>query len=142
VKWPDYSELGQRLRIGAGDKVALINAPSGYEHIIPGVDGSGPDRADVVIGFIAGSADLDLLSALYDAVLAGGRGWLAYPKPRRSEVDLRMRRDWLAREVRRYGVQSMVHVSIDGAWSALHVEANALDEDEASLAEADLAWPG
>ena len=141
MKWPDFSELGQRLKIGAGDRVALINAPSGYEHVIPGVDGSTPDRADVVIGFIAGRGDLDLLSALYDAVLAGGRGWLAYPKPRRSEVDLQMHRDWLAREVRRYGVHSMVHVSIDESWSALDVEAIALDGDEASLAEADLAWP-
>lgn len=141
MKWPDFSELGQRLKIGAGDRVALINAPSGYEHVIPGVDGSAPDRADVVVGFIAGREDLDLLSALYDAVLAGGRGWLAYPKPRRSQVDLHLHRDWLAREVRRYGVQSMVHVSIDESWSALDVEAIALDGDEAALAEADLAWP-
>ncbi|WP_407689661.1 hypothetical protein [Mycobacterium sp. HUMS_1102779] len=141
MKWPDFSELGQRLKIGAGDRVALINAPSGYEHVIPGVDGSAPDRADVVIGFIAGRGDLDLFSALYDAVLAGGRGWLAYPKPGRSQVDLHVHRDWLAREVRRYGVQSMVHVSIDESWSALDVEAIALDGDEAALAEADLAWP-
>lgn len=142
MKWPEFSELGQRLRIGARDKVALINAPADYARIIPGVDGSGPERADVVVGFIAEHGDLDLLGALYDAVLAGRRGWLAYPKPRRSELDLRMHRDWLAREVRRYGVHSMVHVSIDGAWSALQMDAIVLDEDEASLAEADLAWPG
>ncbi|MDD4865759.1 MAG: hypothetical protein PHQ28_01090 [Mycobacterium sp.] len=125
-----------------GDKVALVNAPSQYARIIPGVDGSAPDRADVVIGFVADCGDLDLLDAVYDAALAGGRTWIGYPKPRQGHSDPPLRRDWLARAVRKFGVQSIAHASIDHAWSALLVEPIAVDAAENSLADAELAWPG
>lgn len=142
MKWSEFSELGQRLRIRAGDKVALVNAPPQYARIIPGVDGSAPYWADVVIGFVADHEDLDLLDAVYNAALAGSRTWIGYPKPRQGDTDSQLRRDWLARAVRKFGMQSVAHVSIDRAWSALLVEPIAVDAAENSLADAELAWPG
>lgn len=139
MKWPEFSELARRLGISAGDKVALINAPSDYAHTIPGVDGSSPELADAVIGFTARRGELDQLAAVYVAALAGRRAWIGYPKPGRLATGLR--RDELARDVRRYGVQSIESVSIDRMWSGLLLHPLETAEN-AVQADIDMAWPG
>lgn len=138
MRWPEFSELGRRLGIKAGETVALVNPPVGYTERIPGADGSTPDQADAVIGFTARRADLDRLAAVYGAALAGRRAWIGYPKPGRLATDLR--RDLLARDVRKYGVQSVESVSIDGDWSGLLLRPVETDE-VAHQEDIDMAWP-
>lgn len=137
--WPEFSELAPRLGLKAGDKVALINAPSGYAQRIPGANGSSPEFADAVIGFTARRGELDRLAPLYAAALAGRRAWIGYPKPGRMATDLH--RDVLARDIRNYGVQSVENVSIDGVWAGLLLQPLETDEDVVQ-ADIDMAWPG
>ncbi|MGO9110801.1 MAG: dockerin type I domain-containing protein [Thermoguttaceae bacterium] len=55
-----------------------------------------------------------------DRALSAGRlAWVSYPKPGQPETDLR--RDWLVRALRQYGVDAVQDVSIDGTWSALRL---------------------
>ena len=140
MKWPEFSELGERLGIKAGDTVALVNAPSGYAQRIPGTEGSSPERADAVIGFTSRLGDLDQLVAVYVAALSGRRAWIGYPKPGRLTTDLR--RDVLARDVRKYGVQSVGSVSIDRTWSGLLLRPIETDESADRHEDIDMAWPG
>lgn len=140
MKWPEFSELGRRLGIKAGDTVALVNAPSGYDQKIPGADGCSPERADAVIGFTARRGDLDQLVAVYVAALAGRRAWIGYPKPGGLATDLS--RDLLARDVRKYGVQSVESVPIDRTWSGLLLRPIETEEAAAQQEDIDMAWPG
>lgn len=139
MKWAEFSELARRLGIKSGDKVALVNAPSGYAQSIPGADGSSPELADAVIGFTARRGDLDQLTPVYVAALAGRRAWIGYPRPGRLATDVR--RDVLARDVRKYGVQTVESVSIDRLWSGLLLQPLET-EDDALQADIDMAWPG
>ena len=105
MKWPEFVELAHTLRIKAGHQVALINAPPHYAHVIPGVEGCDPHKADAVIGFVVRSKDLGLRGCVYQAALSGRVAWISYPKPGRLGSDLH--RDCVARDVRRYGLQSV-----------------------------------
>jgi hypothetical protein len=50
-----------------------------------------------------------------------------------------LQRDWLARAVRRYGVQAVEHVAIDDSWSALLLRP--APDNEPDTFTADKAWP-
>lgn len=136
MKWLEFTELGCKLRIKAGDRVTLVNAPPECTRLIPGADGLDPERADVVIGFAARREQLDLLVSGYDAAIAGRRAWVGYRKPGRLSTD--MHKDWLACELRRRSFQAVDNVSIDGWWSGLLVQPIEMDVPP----EIDLAWPG
>ncbi|MBV8347449.1 MAG: hypothetical protein JOZ49_07935, partial [Mycolicibacterium sp.] len=110
-------ELERKLQIKPGQSVAVVNAPpeSGLRLLMTG--GSKPGQADVVIGFGVRPADLAWLRSVYAAARAGRLAWISYPSPGQPGIDLR--RDWLVRALRQYGVEAVQDVSINGTWSAL-----------------------
>ena len=133
-------EFEQGLRIQPRQSVVLVNAPPESGLTVPTTSGSEVDHADAVIGFAIRGRDLDLLEAVYVAARADRLAWLIYPKPGRLGTDLH--RDWIARNVRRYGVEPVEHVSIDQTWSAQRLQP-ALDQElENVAADRDFAWPG
>ena len=97
----------------------MVNAPpeSGLRLLTTG--GPNPDQADVVIGFAVRPADLTWLRSVYAAARAGRLAWVSYPQPGQPGTDLR--RDWLIRALRRYGVEAVGDVSINNTWSALRL---------------------
>jgi hypothetical protein len=121
VLGPGELELEQRLQIKPGQSVAVVNAPpeSGLRLLATG--GSKPDQADVVIGFAARPVDLAWLRSVYAAARAGRLARVSYPKPGQPGTDLR--RDWLVRALRQYGVEAVQDVSINDTWSALRLRA-------------------
>jgi hypothetical protein len=116
---PGELELEQRLQIKRGQSVAVVNAPpeSGLRLLTTG--DPNPDQADVVIGFAARPVDLAWLRSVYSAARAGRLVWVSYPNPGQPGTDLR--RDWLVRALRQYGVEAVQDVSINGTWSALRL---------------------
>lgn len=114
-----FKDLEQSLRIKSGYRVAVINAPVESRLRLLVAGGADPDHADVVIGFAARPADLAWLKPVFVAARTGRLAWLSYPKPGRPGTDLR--RDWLLRALRQYGVDAVQDVSIDATWSALQL---------------------
>jgi hypothetical protein len=112
-------ELEQKLQIKPGQSAVVVNAPpeSGLRLLATG--GPNPNQADVVIGFAVRPVDLAWLRSVYAAARAGRLAWVSYPKPGRPGSDLR--RDWLVRALRQYGVEAIQDVSINGTWSALRL---------------------
>ncbi len=113
-------ELEQTLQIKPGQSVAVLNAPpeSGLSLLTAG--GPNPDQADVVIGFAVRPADLAWIRSVYAATRAGRLAWVSYPKP--GQPGTYLRRDWLVRALRQYGVEAVQDVSINGTWSALRLQ--------------------
>jgi hypothetical protein len=116
---PGQLELEQRLQIKPGQSVAVVNAPPESRLSLLRTAGSKPDQADVVIGFAVRPADLAWLRSLYSVARAGRLAWVIYPKPGQPGTDLR--RDWLVRAFRQYGVEAVQDVSINDTWSALRL---------------------
>lgn len=114
-----FKELEQTLQIKNGQSVAVINAPVESRLRLLVAGRTDPDQADVVIGFAARPVDLAWLKPAYAAAHAGRLAWLSYPKPGRPGTDLR--RDWLVRALRQYGIDTIQDVSIDATWSALRL---------------------
>ncbi len=116
-------QLEQRLQIRPHHAVAVINAPPESRLRLLTAGSLNPDQADVVIGFATRPVDLAWLRAAYAAARSGRLGWVVYPKPGRPGTDLR--RDWLTRALRQYGVEATQDVSIDCAWSATLLRSSA-----------------
>jgi len=112
-------ELEQKLQIKPGQSVAVVNAPPESALSLLRTAGSNPDQADVVIGLAVRPVDLTWLRSVYAAAGAGRLAWVSYPKPGQPGTDLR--RDWLVRALRQYGVEAVQDVSINGTWSALRL---------------------
>ncbi len=132
------ADLDCRLRITPGQKVAVVNASANDTLLIPTIDGTEPDNADAVIGFITRRGDMDVLDTVCAAARAARLAWIAYPKPGQLGTDLD--RDWLTLTVRRHRAQSIGHVSLDDTWSALLIEPPN-DDPAVSAADSDMAWP-
>ena len=116
---PGELELEQKLQIKHGQSVAVVNAPPESRLCLLRTAGSNPDQADVVIGFAVRPADLAWLRPVYAAARDGRLAWVSYPKPGQPGTDLR--RDWLVRALRQYGVEAVQDLSINGTWSALRL---------------------
>jgi len=112
-------ELEQKLQIKPGQSVAVVNAPPESRLRLLRTAGSNPDQADVVIGFAVRPADLAWLRSVYAAARAGRLVWVIYPSPGQPGTDLR--RDWLVRALRQYGVEAVQDVSINPTWSAMRL---------------------
>jgi hypothetical protein len=117
VRGPE--ELEQKLQIKTGQSVAVVNAPPESRLSLLTTGGPKPDQADVVIGLAVRPVDLAWLRSVYAAARAGRLAWVSYPKPGQPGTDLR--RDWLVRAFRQYGVETVQDVSINGTWSALRL---------------------
>jgi len=116
---PGAQELEQKLQIEPGQSVAVVNVPAESRLRLLRTAGSNPDHADVVIGFAPRPTDLAWLRSVYAAARAGRLAWLIYPNPGQPGTDLR--RDWLFRALRQYGVEAVQDVSINSTWSALRL---------------------
>lgn len=111
--------LELKLQIKPGQSVAVVNAPVESRLRLLAAGSLTPDRADVVIGFAVRPVDLAMLRSAYAAAHAGRLAWVSYPKLGWPGSDLR--RDWLVKAVRQYGVEAVQDVSIDDTWSALRL---------------------
>ena len=116
---PGARVLEQQLQIEPGQSVAVVNVPPESRLRLLRTAGSNPDRADVVIGFAPRPTDLAWLRSVYAAARAGRLAWLIYPSPGQPGTDLR--RDWLIRALRQYGVEAVQDVSINRTWSAMQL---------------------
>jgi hypothetical protein len=136
VLGPGELEREQKLQIKPGPSVAVVNAPPESRLRLLTTGGPKPDPADVVIGFAARPADLAWLRPVYAAARAGRLAWASYPQPGQPGTELR--RDWLLRALRQYGVEAVQDVSINGSWSALRLRpANDDHQPDTSTANKD-----
>lgn len=119
------SPLVKRLQIKPGQRMVVINPPTGYLEVLgplpPGVElAETPDGTfDFVQVFVGSVADLerDAPTAI-GALKRDGLLWISYPK-RSSKVPTDLTRDvgWAA--TARAGLEGVAQVSIDDVWSAL-----------------------
>ena len=115
----DVRELEEKLQIKPGQSVTVVNVPPESRLRLLRTAGSNPDQADVVVGFAFRPADLAWLRSVYAATRAGRLAWVIYPRPGQPGTDLR--RDWLVRALRQYGVEAVQDVSINRTCSALQL---------------------
>lgn len=117
--------LGGKLRMQPGQRVLILNAPSGYVELLgPLPEGvqitDAPDgKFDLVHLFVKDVAQLEelgpvaILSVKYDGLL-----WISYPK-RASKVATDISRDTGWDIMSRVGLRPVTQISIDSTWSAL-----------------------
>jgi len=117
--------LIKKLRIQAGERLLILNAPPGYIESL----GDLPEGARVsevpegeyqfVHLFVTNSEDLGRLrQAAMDAVEYDGLLWISYPK-RSSKVATDLTRDVLWELMGDTGLRPVTQVSVDEVWSAL-----------------------
>lgn len=106
--------LTAKLQIKAGQTVALMNPPPGFE-----LDASpAADRGDAVLLFVRNRDELETLGESFFRAARDDRlAWLAYPKAGQLQTDLS--RDILWEQTKSRGVRPVRQVSIDEVWSAL-----------------------
>ena len=106
--------LSAKLQIKAGQTVALVNPPSGFQLDAPTAE----DRDDAVLLFVRDRDELETLGeAFFRAARDDRLAWLAYPKAGQLDTDLN--RDTLWEQTKSRGVRPVRQVSIDEVWSAL-----------------------
>ncbi|HEY1455868.1 MAG TPA: hypothetical protein VGG31_05185 [Candidatus Dormibacteraeota bacterium] len=128
-----FSALAKKLRIAAGQRVAVLNAPAGYPSLLepgPGAiqtDVQAQGGFDAVQLFVKDVAQLRTLGpSAIRAVKPGGMLWITYPKggEARGATDLPgapgwMRRDVLGEITSETGYKPVAFVSVDDTWTAL-----------------------
>lgn len=117
--------LAGKLRMQPGQRVLIMNAPSGY---VEGLDPlpEGIELAEVPEGkydfvhlFVTNEAELERLGLVaLEAVTYDGLLWVSYPK-QSSKVETDLNRDVGWEIVANAGLRPVTQVSIDEAWSAL-----------------------
>jgi hypothetical protein len=119
------SSLVKKLRIKSGQRVLLLNAPSGYGDLLDDLPQDvqvleEPEgKADFVHLFVTNSQDLDRWRQVaMDAVEYDGLLWISYPK-RSSKVETDLSRDVLWALMEGTGLRPVTQISIDKVWSAL-----------------------
>jgi hypothetical protein len=106
--------LSAKLQIKNGQRVAVLNPPSGFELDAP----TTKDSDDAVLLFVRNRDELEALGEpLFRAARDDRLAWLAYPKARQLETDLN--RDILWELTKPLGVRPVRQVSLDRVWSAL-----------------------
>jgi hypothetical protein len=113
----DFEEFARKLRLTAGQRVAVVNAPPACALLFPAAGLFAADHADAVIGFATRRTDLALLDPVYAAACSGRLACIEYPNLGQLGTDVGS--DWLAKAVCRYGVEPIEHVWIDLFWSVL-----------------------
>jgi hypothetical protein len=114
-------DLGAKLQIRPGQRVAVLSAPADTSLDLPdeAVRVTKAADADAVLVFVADSRALQG-SATKSAVTAAKEdrlAWVLYPKAGQLGTDLN--RDRLADAMRALGVRPVRQVSVDDVWSAL-----------------------
>jgi hypothetical protein len=121
------SSLAEKLRIKAGGRTALFNAPKGFAALLdPLPEGAAVSAAprgdcDVVLGFSETVAGVSSLVPRLTAALAdGGVLWICYPKLTSAQAG-ELSRDVLWGELSRFGLRPVAMVALDDTWSAMRV---------------------
>jgi hypothetical protein len=128
-----FSPLAKKLRLAAGQSVAVLNAPTGYLAMLsPGPAGIltqlEPNHAyDVVVLFVKDVDELRRLgSSAVRATSPSGLLWIAYPKGGQTKgaTDLPATPWWVQRDVlgeitAEKGYKPVAFVAVDDDWTAL-----------------------
>ena len=119
------SPLAKKLLLKPGTHAAVVNPPDGFLELLePLPEGTevatklSPGR-DLVQVFVANLADLDKF--IPDAVAArkpGGLLWVAYPKGG-TKAGTDLNRDILWEAMKKYDLEGVTLVAIDGRWSSM-----------------------
>lgn len=117
--------LAGKLRMQPGQRVLIMNAPTGYLEQLgtlpKGVDvRDAPDgKVDFVHLFVRDIVELEELGPVaLNAVTYDGLLWISYPK-RSSKVDTDISRDTGWNVIAQAGLRPVMQVSVDETWSAL-----------------------
>ena len=117
--------LARKLRMQPGQRVLIINAPSGYvEGLEPLPEGIKVEdvregKYDFVQLFATDGAGLERLGLVaLESVAYDGLLWLSYPK-QSSKVETDLSRDVGWEIVTSAGLRPVTQVSVDETWSAL-----------------------
>jgi hypothetical protein len=115
----------KKLRLQAGQKALLLNAPQGYLETLgelpAGVTlATQPDgEYDFVQLFVKDRAELERYSpAAFQAVKYDGLLWLCYPK-QTGKIKSDLNRDSLWKLMQPTGFSPVMQIAIDETWSAL-----------------------
>jgi hypothetical protein len=121
------SSLPEKLRIKAGSRAALFNAPKGFDELLDPlpagavVSSSPRGDCDVVLGFAETiAAATSLVPKLTAALADGGVLWICYPKMASARAG-ELSRDVLWSEVSRLGLRPVAMVALDETWSAMRL---------------------
>jgi hypothetical protein len=121
----EKSSLAEKLRIGAGGRTALFNAPKGFDALLDPlpagarVTASPRGDCDVVLGFVESvSAAVSLVPKLKAALSDDGILWICYPKQTSAQAG-EVSRDVLWKELAKTGLRPVAMVAIDDTWSAM-----------------------
>lgn len=114
---PGLAQLEQRLHLGRGRRIAVLNAPRDSALRLLSVSRADPDKAEVVIAFATRRRDLAWLKAAYQAAGSRRIAWVVYAEPGQPGTDLRW--NWFLAALRQYGVQAIDQIQIDPSWSAV-----------------------
>ena len=119
------TSLIKKLRIQAGQRVLILNAPVGYIEMLgdlpEGVEISHvPDEQyGFVHVFVKDSPQLEeLLPVALEAVEYDGLLWISYPK-KSSKTPTDLSRDVLWELMMDTGLRPVTQIAIDAVWSAL-----------------------
>ena len=103
--------LTAKLQLKAGQTMALVNPPSGFEL-------DAPAGEDAILLFVRNRDELERLGEpFFQAARDDRLAWVAYPKVGQLETDLN--RDTLWEKTKSRGVRPVRQVSLDDVWSAL-----------------------
>jgi hypothetical protein len=115
--------LFKKLGIRPGDRLALVNAPGGWEvpDLPHGVAVGAPDGANVVVAFYGAAADLAAgVEALGRAVFPDGALWIAWPR-RAGGHDSDITENRIRDVVLPLGLVDTKVAALDDDWSGLKV---------------------
>jgi len=118
--------LIKKLRIQSGQRVLILNAPSGYFDLLGDLpedvtvsESAGGDAYEFVQFFAKDSEDLKSLRPVALAAVAyDGLLWLCYPK-KSSGVDSDLSREVVWEMMNGTGFRPVTQIAIDKTWSAL-----------------------
>jgi hypothetical protein len=110
------SALAAKLNLKPGMKLRIVGKPADVS--LPGVTGTASARAEAVIVFVKGLADVDSRAGpAVDAAREDRIAWVAYPKAGKLDTDLN--RDTLWRHMLGKGIQGVRQIALDEVWSAM-----------------------
>lgn len=126
------SDLSRKLKIGAGHRCLVLNAPAGYlSRLNPLPEGAsansdeGSTQVDVVQLFAEDRAQLERdFSVGFSALQRGGLLWVSYPNATAGkETDLSRNHGWGV--LHSVGLMATDQISLDRTWDALRFQPSA-----------------
>ena len=118
------SDLLKKLQLKAGQRVAILDPPEGYEARLAGelegvILGEAEGTPDGVLAFVTSrAATLERAPQAFDLVAEGGLVWLLYPKGG-SGIATDLNRDVLWKTLAHSGWRPVRQIALDDTWSAM-----------------------